>query len=256
MFGYSIMKQESFSAAEAMDSARIALLEDLQRKLTYIFHRMDLLSTALTHRSWVNEHPRPDQEDNERLEFLGDAVLDLCASDLLIEHFPDFDEGTLSKMRARLVNEKPLAAWALRLGLGEALLLGRGEESSGGRAKESLLANALEAVIAAVYLDAGFDQARKFVVAHLKPLLVDDTLKSECFDYKTELQEYCQKIFKTAPTYTLLGESGPDHDRTFIIEVAIDGVFHQTGTGKSKKDAQKNAASKALELLRYENKNP
>ena len=235
-----------------MDNNRITLLEALQRKIAYTFSRKELLSTALTHRSWINENPRSDLEDNERLEFLGDAVLDLCASDLLIKRFPDFDEGTLSKMRARLVNEKPLADWALHLGLGEALLLGRGEEGTGGRTKESLLANALEAVIAAIYLDAGYDQARTFVTLHLTPLISGDFLDVRLFDSKTALQEYCQKKFKTSPTYQLLSESGPDHSRTFLMEVAIEGVFRQTGAGKSKKDAQKDAALKALEQFSYE----
>jgi len=248
------MNPENSTAGFSMDDSRTKRLEELQRKMAYTFSRKELLSTALTHRSWVNENRRSDLEDNERLEFLGDAVLDLCASDLLIAQYPGFDEGTLSKLRARLVNEKPLADWASDLGLGEALLLGRGEEGTGGRTKESLLANALEAVIAAVYLDAGFEQARTFVASRLIPLLGGDLLDTRFFDSKTALQEYCQKKFKTAPTYRPLGESGPDHSRTFIMEVAIEGVFRRTGAGKSKKDAQKDAALKALEYLHREHK--
>src|SRR5512145_2858408 len=134
-----------------MDKDRLKQLTALEESLSYVFRNKDLLSTALTHRSYVNENPQLSASDNERLEFLGDAVLGLCVSDLLMRRYTDFDEGTLSKIRSLLVNEKPLADLAAKLGLGDCLLLGRGEEHSGGRAKESLLANALEAVIAAIY---------------------------------------------------------------------------------------------------------
>ena len=143
-----------------MDNDRLKRLTALQEKLHYTFRNMDLLSTALTHRSYINENPQLGASDNERLEFLGDAVLGLCVSDLLMKKHTDFDEGTLSKIRSLLVNEKPLADLASKLGLGDCLLLGRGEEHSGGRAKESLLANALEAVIAAIYLDSNFSKTR------------------------------------------------------------------------------------------------
>jgi ribonuclease III len=238
-----------------MNRKRIAILKPLEERLGYTFQQIDFLSTALTHRSYVNENPQLDLSDNERLEFLGDAVLGLCVSDLLIRKYPDFDEGTLSKFRALMVNEKPLAQLATQMRLGEYLLLGHGEETSGGRQKESLLANALEAVIAAVYLDAGFAKTRTFVRKLMTPLLNDAVLTAQSFDYKTALQEYCQKKFKSAPTYTLLDVSGPDHARDFTMEVSLNGAFQQTGTGRSKKEAQKQAAQKAMEILLHEENN-
>lgn len=238
-----------------MNNKRIAILKPLEERLGYCFQQLDFLSTALTHRSYVNENPRLDVADNERLEFLGDAVLGLCVSDLLSRKYPDFDEGTLSKFRALMVNEKPLAKLASQIQLGDYLLLGRGEEASGGRQKESLLANALEAVIAAVYLDAGFAKTKTFVRKLMTPLIDDTVLRSQSFDYKTALQEYCQKRFKSAPTYTLLDVSGPDHARDFTMEVTLIGAFQETGTGRSKKEAQKQAAQKALEILRHEKDN-
>lgn len=235
-----------------MNKKRTEQLADLQEKLGYTFRNPDLLSTALTHRSYINENPRSGGSDNERMEFLGDAVLGLCVSDLLMKKHSDFDEGTLSKIRSLLVNEKPLADLALQLGLGDCLLLGRGEEHSGGRAKESLLANAFEAVIAAVYLDSSFSRIKTLIKKFMAPLINDEILNTECFDYKTVLQEFCQKKYKSAPQYSLLGESGPDHDKTFEVEVAIGDHIRQTGRGKSKKDAQKQAAQKAWEYLRLE----
>ncbi len=192
-----------------MNNDRLKRLTALQEKLHYTFRNMDLLSTALTHRSYVNENPQLGASDNERLEFLGDAVLGLCVSDLLMKKHADFDEGTLSKIRSLLVNEKPLADLAAKLGLGDCLLLGRGEEHSGGRAKESLLANALEAVIAAIYLDSSFSKTRTILKKLMKPLLNDEALNAQCFDYKTALQELCQKKYKSAPLYTLLDVKRP-----------------------------------------------
>lgn len=236
-----------------MNNKRLQQLTVLQEKLHYVFRNPDLLSTALTHRSYINENPQLGASDNERLEFLGDAVLGLCISDLLMKKHADFDEGTLSKIRSLLVNEKPLADLAAKLDLGNCLLLGRGEEHSGGRVKESLLANALEAVIAAIYLDSNFSKTKTIIKLMMKPLLNDEALNAQCFDYKTALQELCQKKYKSAPLYTLRNESGPDHDKTFEVEVALGDDIHQTGRGKSKKDAQKQAAQKAWESLHSEN---
>ena len=236
-----------------MDNDRLQQLTALQGKLSYTFRNMDLLSTALTHRSYVNENPQSGASDNERLEFLGDAVLGLCVSDLLMKKHADFDEGTLSKIRSLMVNEKPLADLAAQLGLGDCLLLGRGEEHSGGRAKESLLANAFEAVIAAIYLDSSFSKTKTLIRRLMKPLMNDQALAAQSFDYKTALQELCQKKYKSAPLYTLLAESGPDHDKTFEVEVAAGDEIRHIGRGKSKKDAQKQAAQKAWESLHSEN---
>jgi len=236
-----------------MDNDRLQQLTALQGKLSYTFRNMDLLSTALTHRSYVNENPQSGASDNERLEFLGDAVLGLCVSDLLMKKHADFAEGTLSKIRSLMVNEKPLADLAAQLGLGDCLLLGRGEEHSGGRAKESLLANAFEAVIAAIYLDSSFSKTKTLIRRLMKPLMNDQALAAQSFDYKTALQELCQKKYKSAPLYTLLAESGPDHDKIFEIEVAAGDSVREIGRGKSKKDAQKQAAQKAWESLHSEN---
>ncbi len=236
-----------------MDNDRLQQLTALQGKLSYTFRNMDLLSTALTHRSYVNENPQSGASDNERLEFLGDAVLGLCVSDLLMKKHADFDEGTLSKIRSLMVNEKPLADLAAQLGLGDCLLLGRGEEHSGGRAKESLLANAFEAVIAAIYLDSSFSKTKTLIRRLMKPMMNDQALAAQSFDYKTALQELCQKKYKSAPLYTLLAESGPDRDKIFEIEVAAGDSVREIGRGKSKKDAQKQAAQKAWESLHSEN---
>ncbi|KAF0154917.1 MAG: ribonuclease III [Syntrophaceae bacterium] len=236
-----------------MGNDRLKRLTALQEKLHYAFRNPDLLSTALTHRSHVNENPQLGASDNERLEFLGDAVLGLCVSDLLMKKHADFDEGTLSKIRSLLVNEKPLADLAAKLGLGDCLLLGRGEDHSGGRTKESLLANALEAVIAAIYLDSSFSKTRTIIKKLMGPLLNDEALNAQCFDYKTALQELCQKKYKSAPLYALLESSGPDHDKTFEVEVTVGPGLRQIGHGKSKKDAQKQAAQNAWESLHSEN---
>ena len=236
-----------------MDNDRLRQLTALQEELAYTFRNVDLLSNALTHRSYVNENPLMEISDNERLEFLGDAVLGLCVSDLLMKRHHDFDEGTLSKIRSLLVNEKPLADLAAKLGLGECLLLGRGEENSGGRTKESLLANALEAVIAAIYLDSGFSKTRAVLKKLMKPLMSNEALNAQCFDYKTALQELCQKKYKSAPLYTVLTASGPDHDKTFEVEVTTGEAIRCVGRGKSKKDAEKQAAQKAWESLHREN---
>jgi ribonuclease-3 len=227
-------------------------LSKLESRLSYSFRDITFLETALTHRSYVNENPQLAINDNERFEFLGDAVLGVCVSDLLINKYADSTEGTLSKIRAALVNEKPLAGLASRLGIGACLLLGKGEDISGGRTKDSLLANALEAVIAAIYLDSSFAKAKSVVKKMIKPLLQDKNLHSSYLDYKTALQEICQKKYKTAPQYTLLHSSGPDHDKTFAVQVSIAGEILQIGSGKSKKEAEKQAAKNAWQELHDE----
>ena len=236
----------------SMDENRLKYLQDLGERLNYRFSDIELLSIALTHRSYVNENPYPPLADNERFEFLGDAVLGLCVSDLLINKYVDFSEGTLSKIRAGIVNEKPLAELASSLQLGDCLLLGKGEENSGGRAKDSLLANSLEAVIASIYLDSGFNEAKKILEILLAPILEDSVLLSQNFDYKTALQEFCQKRYKIAPVYTIIDSSGPDHAKIFEVQVTVADKMPQTGYGKSKKEAEKQAAQKAWEILQIE----
>jgi len=242
----------NFMEKSSMDENRLKYLQDLEERLNYRFRDIDLLSIALTHRSYVNENPDPPLADNERFEFLGDAVLGLCVSDLLINKYVDFSEGTLSKIRAGIVNEKPLAELASSLQLGDCLLLGKGEENSGGRAKDSLLANSLEAVIAAIYLDSGFNEVKTVLEIILAPLLEDSVLLSQNFDYKTALQEFCQKRYKIAPVYTIIDSSGPDHAKIFEVQVTVADKMPQTGYGKSKKEAEKQAAQKAWEILQIE----
>lgn len=234
------------------DKKRREILSELEKRLSYSFRNIILLETALTHRSYVNENPQLPVIDNERYEFLGDAVLGACVSDLLIKKYPDFSEGVLSKVRAAIVNEKPLAELACKLEIGNCLLLGKGEESSGGRLKESLMANALEAIIAAIYLDSGFAKTKSFLKKLIGHLLSDDSIHSQYFDYKTALQEFCQKKFKTAPVYKIINSCGPDHAKTFEVQLTVADKMMQLGYGRSKKEAEKQAAQKAWEELHHE----
>ena len=192
-----------------MDKKRLEILHDLEGKITYRFSDINLLSTALTHRSYVNENQQLAVSDNERLEFLGDSVLGLCVSDLIIKRYVNSPEGTLTQVRAALVNEKHLAQLARNLQIGDGLLLGRGEENSDSRDKDSFLANAFEAVIAAVYLDSGFEAVKNIIMKLIEPLLKDDNVSSDYFDYKTALQELCQRKYKTTPLYMVAGSTGP-----------------------------------------------
>ncbi|MGO9137644.1 MAG: ribonuclease III [Syntrophales bacterium] len=230
-----------------MTDERFADLENFQRTLGYHFNRIELLDNALIHRSFVNETPALSCKDNERLEFLGDAVIGLCLSDLLMKRFPDYAEGQLSKLRAYVVNEQSLAGLARNLNIGAYLVLGRGEEGSGGRTKTSILSNAFEAVAAAIYIDCGFEKTSKFL-ENLFASVVEEGMKSVIYkDYKTALQEICQNRFKETPKYTLINETGPDHDKVFEISLTIAGMITTAGTGKSKKEAEQLAARRALE---------
>jgi len=235
-----------------MDKNRLNILHHLEERLAYKFRDINLLSTALTHRSYVNENKQLAISDNERFEFLGDAVLGLSVSDLIIKKYVTFPEGTLTQIRASLVNEKHLAQLAGNLQLGDCLLLGRGEDSSGSRTKDSFLANAFEAVIAAVYIDSNFDNAKNIITKLIEPLLKDDTSSSEYFDYKTALQELCQKRYKTVPLYMVIDSKGPDHAKTFEVKIVIVNKLTEIGSGRSKKEAEKQAAQKAWEILQNE----
>jgi ribonuclease III len=232
-----------------MTEERIASLSILVQQLDGSWQDLTLLDAAFMHRSFVNENPLSALQDNERLEFLGDAVLELCISHMLMQAFPSSSEGQLSKLRASLVNEQPLAELARRFHLGEYLLLGRGEEMSGGREKASLLANTLEAVVAALYLDRGFDKTLAFVSRLFTPLLADGTRELVYRDYKTALQEATQNRFREVPQYVLSGEQGPDHDKLFEVRLAVGGVLDVCGTGRNKKEAEQQAARKAMEIL-------
>lgn len=228
-------------------------LDKFQNILGYFFRKTDLLRAALTHKSYLNELRVSERDsaaqDNERLEFLGDAVLDLAMSERLISLYPLSAEGDLSKMKARLVSEVTLARVARRLGVGEFLLLGRGEERTRGREKPSILADALEAVIAAVYVDSGFETARTVLLQIFDQEFHRLEQRRDDVDYKTELQEICQREFDVLPAYRVLGESGPDHQKLFEVMLTIKEEVFGVGRGRSKKEAEQQAAKQALEQL-------
>jgi len=225
-------------------------LDEVQRRLGYRFQRPALLLEALTHTSYLNESGKSGEADNERLEFLGDVVLNLVTSAYLFEAFPDATEGELSKLRARLVSEDTLAGVARRLGLGEALRLGKGETVTQGHDKPSILADALEAVLAGIYLDGGLEPAADWIKTQFADELAScDQVSGGRADYKTDLQELCQREFESLPQYRTTGESGPDQQKMFEVEVLIRGSRYGIGTGRSKKEAEQMAAKQALEQL-------
>lgn len=235
-----------------MDQERLENLHRLEKKLSYNFHDIGLLSTSLTHRSYVNENQQSGLSDNERFEFLGDSILGACVTDLVIRMYSGSSEGELTKMRSVLVCEESLAKIARDLQIGDCLLIGRGEENAGSRDKESFLANALEAVVAALYLDSDYNNVRDIISKLFKPLLEYDNRKADYADYKTALQELCQKRYKTTPIYMVIDSTGPEHAKVFEVRVAIINKLTEYGRGKSKKDAEKQAAQKALEILQHE----
>lgn len=224
-------------------------LKKLEKNLSYRFKNRSLLKNALTHKSYANEKRLQASDHNERLEFLGDAVLELVVSDLLMEQYGDSAEGELSKLRASLVNEKTLAGVARDHQLGQYLYLGKGEEMGQGREKPSLLSDAMEAVLGAVYLDRGFSKAYRVIRRIALELFEQVGTEGFYKDYKTLLQEKAQTVFRTVPKYKLVEEIGPDHDKTFKINLLIKGEVMGMGEGKSKKGAEQNAAKEALENI-------
>ena len=216
-------------------------------KLRYRFNNPSLMEEALRHSSFVNEQPDTNLRDNERLEFLGDAVLNLSVGHILMHKFPDVDEGELSRMRANLVNESQLAEVARRMDLGAFVRLGKGETRTNGSQKSSILANSFEAIIAAVYLDGGFEAAFDLVAAHLEPLM-DRQWAEANQDHKSRLQELVQVSRQSVPKYEVVEESGPDHNKTFRVRLTLQDVTTE-GVGKSKKLAEQDAASKALQHI-------
>lgn len=235
-----------------MTEERLAALRDFEQHISYRFKDPSILDNALTHRSFVNEKAGIDCCDNERLEFLGDAVLGLCISDMLMLDFPDYTEGQLSKLRSSVVNEQSLAELARKFRVGDYLLLGKGEEISGGREKNSLLANTLEAIIAAIYLDCSFNETLLIVRSLFSPLVEEGAQEFIYRDYKTIVQELAQNRFRETPRYTLISEYGPDHDKIFEMELTLGSITTTLGLGKSKKEAEQQAAKKALEMLEAE----
>jgi ribonuclease III len=229
--------------------------DPLMRKLGYRFNDHRLIAEAFRHSSYVNELTEGGLRDNERLEFLGDAVLNLAVAHLLMQRYPEMNEGDLSRMRANLVNEPRLADIARKIDLGSRILLGKGESLSSGRDKNSILADALEAVVAAVFLDGGFGAARRVVERHLAPLLESIPRLDSSQDFKSRLQETVQVNRQQMPDYVVVGESGPDHDKTFRVRLRVMD-WTTEGLGKSKKQAEQDAARKALEILRDAQRRP
>ena len=223
------------------------MIKDLEGAIGYRFQNITLLQNALTHSSYANERWHNSLLSNERLEFLGDSILGMVVAEYLYKQFPDRPEGELTKMRADMVCESSLAAIAETIGLGQHLLLGHGEDRLGGRSRASILADAVESVIAASYLDGGMDAAKgfieKFVLTNVPVKRMQNT------DYKTALQELVQQKKNQNLTYVLAGESGPDHDKVFCVEVLLNNVPIGTGTGSSKKRAEQSAAQSALKAL-------
>ena len=221
----------------------------VEQHLEYEFSNKDLLQKALRHSSYVNELADQNLKDNERLEFLGDAVLNLIVGHILMRSYPDIQEGELSRMRANLVNESQLAKMARSFELGAYIQLGKGEIQTLGREKNSILADTYEALAAAVYLDGGFDAAFRFIETNFLPLM--DRLHSTAnnYDYKSQLQEMIQVSHGAMPDYKIIREDGPDHDKTFCVELKVLDIKTQ-GTGKNKKAAEQEAARKAMEILK------
>jgi ribonuclease-3 len=221
-------------------------LPEFERRIGYTFQRRDLLTRAITHKSYSHEARSESARHNETFEFLGDSVLGFVIGDLLFRHFPDLDEGALSKMKAYLVSATSLAEKARRFDMGEVILLGVGEEKTGGRKKDSLLANLFEALLAGIFLDGGIEPARNLIeqsfLDDIKAINKQDLLFQ---DYKTALQELAQGKGLPLPEYSVVDEVGPDHDKTFIVEVKV-GSLSTRGEGSSKKEAQQQAAKIAL----------
>ena len=242
---------QDYRTGDESSQARIRdEFEALQEAAGYRFRDRGILEHALTHRSRANEDVTGGVADNESLEFLGDAVLGFVIAELLFTRFPDRDEGQKSKMKAALVSTPALARQAARLGLGEHLLLGRGEEKTGGRRKRALLADGYEALIAAIYLDGGVDAARAFILREFEPLL-DDVAGAVTIgdDHKSALQESLQGRGDPLPEYAVTAEEGPAHRRVFTVEVRVRGIVLAEAEGRTKKEAEREAARKALECL-------
>ena len=223
------------------------MLKDLEAEIGYHFHNISLLQNALPHSSYATERWHNSLLSNERLEFLGDSVLGMLVAEYLFRNFPDRPEGELTRMRADMVCEQTLAAAAERIGLGTHLLLGHGEEQGGGRTRSSILADAMESVIAACFLDGGIEAALQIVRKYI--FVEVPVTKLHNADYKTRLQEMVQQKKNQVLSYTLVGQSGPDHDKRFDVEVSLNGKVVGSGSGSSKKRAEQMAAKNAIEKL-------
>jgi len=225
-------------------------IKSLEGKIGFEFRNKELLKTALTHSSYSYENQENENEHNEKLEFLGDAVLNFIVTDYIYKSFPDFSEGDLSKLKSAVINTSSLYKFAKKINLGECLLLGKGELLSGGREKATILAGAFEALIAAIYLDRGITKVREFLSKFLSPFF--KKLKGKVFyvdNYKSALQEYYQKRNLPPPSYRVIEESGPEHNKTFKVEVVWEGKPLAQAKGRTKKSAEQRAAKKVLEEI-------
>ncbi len=231
------------------NSKMIIKFKEFQEKLGISFENEKLLVQAFTHSSYVNEHRKKPYEDNERLEFLGDAVLELTVSEFLFKKFPIMSEGQLTKMRAAIVCEPSLVSFANELSFGQFVLLGKGEELTGGRARPALLADVFEAFIGALYLDQGIERVYKFLETTVFPKINEGAF-SHVMDYKSQLQELVQRDGRGVIEYKVLQEKGPAHNREFVSRVSLNGEELGMGAGKSKKEAEQRAAQIALETLK------
>ena len=219
-------------------------LLDLEHKLNYYFNDRNLLKNALLHKSLGNERKEYKNQNNERLELLGDAVLDLIVAEYLYKNYKNASEGTIAKLKAMVVSEPILAKISRQIGVGKFLMLSRGEIVSGGRNRESILADSFEAILGAVYIDSNLDEARVFALSHIKQYIDHIEENEDILDFKSILQEYVQKEFRTVPTYELVAERGPDHMKEFEIQVIV-GNYKEKAVAKNKKKAEQLSA-KAL----------
>lgn len=226
-------------------------MKQLQEKIDYKFKNEALLKTALTHSSYANEHSLGHSACNERLEFLGDSILGFVVAEFLYSEFPDMNEGEMTRFRAELVCESSLAAAAGEFGLGEYILLGKGEKNNGGSTRPSIISDAFEAVLAAIYLDGGEKYARRHIEKYILKK-ISRTPGGFNHDYKTMLQELVQARGTDTPTYRIVSESGPDHDKSFVAQVLYGGKVAGEGSGKSKKEAEQAAAKSAIKVERGE----
>lgn len=216
------------------------------------FDDKSLLMRALVHRSYTNEHPEFLLEDNERLEFLGDAVLNFLTADYLYNRFPELPEGPLTSLRAALVRRATLARFALRFDLGDHLMMGVGEEATGGRGRPAILCAAFEALVGALYLDQGLDAVRRMLEPLIRPDVRRTIRDGSDRDHKSQLQELAQGLMRLTPKYRTVGSSGPDHEKEFTVQVSIGGTVYSQGRGRSKQEAAQHAARQAIELLEAE----
>ena len=224
-------------------------LKQVEKILGISFKNLDLLNQALTHRSYLNEHPQFTLGHNERLEFLGDAVLELVISEYLFKNYPKRPEGELTSFRSAVVKTETLAQASRTLNLGQYLKMAKGEADTGGHDKDYLLANMFEAIIGAIYMDQGYNTSKSFILSQLKPVLKNIIANRLDIDAKTKFQEIAQQIFKETPKYVLVSQKGPDHQRIFVMAVRVKNKTYGIGEGKTKQKAEEQAAEAAIKVI-------